>query len=67
MHVVHKTVAIVVDKIGPLIPSQSVASIFARINPHVGGEIFVGVADSGIDDGNNEVGAEFRMSQAPGA
>src|SRR2546423_15378625 len=46
MHVINITVAIVVN---------AIAGDLARVGPDVGGEVFVGDVDAGIDDGNNHV------------
>src|SRR5205823_3563481 len=50
VHVVHITVAVVVDP---------VTGDFARIDPHIPGQIFVGVTCAGVDHRNDDVGGRI--------
>ena len=56
VHIVAISVAIVVNAVAALVKTEKISAAFAGIDPHVRGEVFVGVTRAGVDDGHDNVG-----------
>ena len=55
IHIVHITIAIVVDAIGRLVIPVRVQAGLAGIAPHIGGQVFMRVADARVDHRHHDV------------
>ena len=64
VHIIDITIGIVVDAIALLVHTFGVRADLPRVPPHIGGEIFMIIVDSGIDRRDHDVGAA--STQAPG-